>query len=143
MKKIFVATLLLSSLQAFSSDSDFGMGGCGLGSMIMGKDGNQVLAITTNGTGTQSFGITSGTSNCNPPDEDKTAKLQKFIEANHVFVETDIARGNGETISSISKILECNGDIAHKLQSNYATIYSDSNGVSEKITRVLSGQCAI
>ncbi len=142
MKKIVGLVLLLSSFQAFSSNSDFGMGGCGLGSVIMGKDGNQVLAVTTNATGTETFSITSGTSNCNPPDEDKSAKLQRFIEANHTFVENDIAKGSGETLSSIAKILDCNGDIAKKLQSSYATIYSDNN-VSGNISSVLSGHCSI
>jgi len=46
----------------------YGMAGCGLGSIAFGNDQTmfkQVLAATTNGTfGTQTFGITSGTSNC-------------------------------------------------------------------------------
>ncbi len=147
MKKIFIATLLLSSISAFADDAGFagktgfGEGGCGLGSMIIGKNGNQILAMTLNATGTQTFAITSGTSNC-VPGGGASAKLQHFIDANHTVVETDIAKGSGETISSIAKILECNGDIGKTLQHNYATIYSGSN-VSENISSVLSGQCSI
>ena len=43
--------------------------GCGLGSMIIKNQNStmlQAIAATTNGTsGNQTFGITSGTSNCN------------------------------------------------------------------------------
>src|SRR3954469_2639303 len=46
----------------------YGMAGCGLGSLIFGpvnSPGAQILAATTNSTfGSQTFGITSGTSNC-------------------------------------------------------------------------------
>lgn len=44
---------------------EYGMAGCGLGSLVMGKDGGQILAATTNGTFySQLFGITSETLNC-------------------------------------------------------------------------------
>src|SRR5437868_47659 len=46
----------------------YGMAGCGLGSLLFGPVNEpfaQVLAATTNATfATQTFGITSGTSNC-------------------------------------------------------------------------------
>src|SRR5262245_21507042 len=46
----------------------YGMSGCGLGSILFGTDQNkvmQILAATSNGCfGSQTFGITSGTSNC-------------------------------------------------------------------------------
>src|SRR5690348_10000976 len=45
----------------------YGVAGCGFGSMLFGKQPGfiQVLAATTNGTfGSQTFGISTGTSNC-------------------------------------------------------------------------------
>ncbi|HYG66757.1 MAG TPA: DUF3015 family protein, partial [Anaeromyxobacteraceae bacterium] len=45
----------------------YGAAGCGLGSMAFGNTPGavQILASTTNGLfGTQTFGITTGTSNC-------------------------------------------------------------------------------
>src|SRR5690348_11977029 len=46
----------------------YGMAGCGLGSLVFGPNDApvaQVLAATTNGTfASQTFGISSGTSNC-------------------------------------------------------------------------------
>src|SRR3954464_7446787 len=47
--------------------STYGTAGCGLGSLVFGdqKGAIQILAATTNTTfGTQTFGITTGTSNC-------------------------------------------------------------------------------
>jgi len=57
MKKLFFVLALSVSSLALAA-KPYGMGGCGLGSQLMGKDGNQVLAITSNGTsGNQTFGM--------------------------------------------------------------------------------------
>ena len=62
MLKVLVASLFVGSFAFAAGDA-----GCGLGSMIITKNTKvmQVLAATTNGTsGSQTFGITFGTSNC-------------------------------------------------------------------------------
>lgn len=54
-------------LIAGTAHAQYGMDGCGLGSIVFGNDNGtlkQVIAATLNGTGMQTFGITSGTSNC-------------------------------------------------------------------------------
>ena len=71
--------------------------GCGLGSIAFeGNDGliSQVSAATTNGTfGNQTFGITSGTSNC---EQFKTfasnEKINTFVAENMDSLAKDIAR---------------------------------------------------
>src|SRR3954465_9950051 len=82
----------------------FGLAGCGLGSMIFGdqKGPVQILAATTNGPfGSQTFGITSGTSNC--VDDSSTARgARNFIEGNREALAKDAARGSGETITTLS-----------------------------------------
>src|SRR5256885_13892242 len=80
--------------------STYGLAGCGLGSMIFGdqKGMIQVLAATTNGTvGSQTFGITSGTSNCGEAGFSSSA-TRTFIEGNREALAKDAARGSGETI---------------------------------------------
>ena len=47
MKSILIITLSLFGLSAVAAVG-YGEAGCGLGSIVMGKDGNQVLASTTN-----------------------------------------------------------------------------------------------
>src|SRR5262245_53055913 len=88
------------------AESGYGTAGCGLGSILFGSKPGivQVLAATTNGSsGNQTFGITTGTSNC----EDTASSAQStkaFVQANREAVSKDIARGQGETISSLSTL---------------------------------------
>ena len=106
--------------------------GCGLGSLII-KDQStsvlQALAATTNGTsGNQTFGITSGTSNCNKPsDFVSNDKLNKFVEENMDELALDISAGHGETLSTVAKLMnvENNVEFSAKLQSNFTNIYSN------------------
>jgi len=62
-----ICAVLALGLGASSAMADsFGMAGCGLGSMLIQSNGKeQIFVATTNGSsGSQTFGITSGTSNC-------------------------------------------------------------------------------
>lgn len=114
--------------------------GCGLGSMII-KDQStsvlQALAATTNGTsGNQTFGITSGTSNCNKPsDFVSNDKLNKFVEENMDELALDISAGKGETLSTVAKLMnvENNEAFSAKLQSNFTNIYSNENVTSAAV----------
>ena len=73
--RLVIAALVLAAAAAHAdadvtvsgTKSTYGTAGCGLGSMIFGdqKGAIQILAATTNSIfGTQTFGITTGTSNC-------------------------------------------------------------------------------
>ena len=114
--------------------------GCGLGSLII-KDQStsvlQALAATTNGTsGNQTFGITSGTSNCNKPsDFVSNDKLNKFVEDNMDELALDISAGHGETLSTVAKLMnvENNVEFSAKLQSNFTNIYSNENVTSATV----------
>ena len=114
--------------------------GCGLGSMII-KDQStsvlQALAATTNGTsGNQTFGITSGTSNCNKPsDFVSNDKLNKFVEENMDELALDISAGHGETLETVAKLMnvENNEAFSAKLQSNFTSIYSNENVTSAAV----------
>jgi hypothetical protein len=141
MKKAIFSAIVLSVL-AFASFANaarpYGMAGCGLGSNVMGKDGSQVFAATTNGTsGSQTFGISTGSSNCT--DSGTVAALQAvpaYIEANRESLSTDIARGNGETLAGLSHVMGCNDTAAFagSLQKNYSQIFSSSNASSDDVT---------
>ena len=114
--------------------------GCGLGSLII-KDQStsvlQALAATTNGTsGNQTFGITSGTSNCNKPsDFVSNDKLNKFVEENMDELALDISAGKGETLETVAKLMnvENNVEFSAKLQSNFTSIYSNENVTSAAV----------
>ncbi len=132
MKKILAALLVFVSASAFAAS--YQTQGCGLGSTIW-TDGSslmhQVLGATTNGTsGNQTFGMTSGTSNCELDGAGGQAQTV-FIEANRVALANDIARGQGKTLTSLVKMYGCTNTTAARtaLQKNYETIFP-SEGVS-------------
>ena len=110
--------------------------GCGLGSLIIKNQNTvvlQVLAATTNGTsGNQTFGITSGTSNCDKPSNFvSNDKLNKFVSENMDELAMDISAGQGETLTTVAKLMnvEDTKAFSSKLQANFSNIYT-----SEKVT---------
>lgn len=128
MKKILVILTMLVSSVSFAKM--YGEAGCGLGSIVMGKDGNQVLGATTNGTsGSQTFGISSGTSNCIDDGAMKSAMaVPAFIEVNKIALAKDAARGEGETLAGLAQLMGCNSkNLGTTLKSNYNKIFVDSH----------------
>lgn len=117
------------------STQSYGMAGCGLGSIVFGdKPGMiQVVAATLNGTGVQTFGISTGTSNCS--EGGIMARANQFIEVNKVALENDLARGTGESIASLGQVLGCqNTDFATQFRTNYnqgATVEQMSETASQ------------
>lgn len=147
MKKLLViSALALLSSSAFAGG--YGKAGCGLGSLVFGSENvmwKQVLAATTNGTfGSQTFGITSGTSNCGGGGSSPTT--EQYIEANKVSLSNDIARGQGETLKGLSELMGCQGrsTFGSDLQKNFRTIFPsqnvDAKSVDQSIRTVI-GSC--
>lgn len=126
--------LIGSSVDKGGQSAAYGMGGCGLGSVLFGETesrGGQILAATTNGIyGNGTFGMSSGTSNCVPDTSASSAAMRKnmdmFVSANRESLANDIAKSNGETIVAISNIMGCKDSayLGAKLQSRYETIFS-------------------
>ena len=126
----------------------YGSAGCGLGSLLFEPSTGftQVLAATTNGTsGNQTFGITSGTSNCDSgPGSSASAKA--FVQTNRSAMAKDIARGKGETISNLSALAGCRDSVAvgSRLQREFKTIFPNASvtdaQVSDKVVSVLQSE---
>ena len=122
--------------------------GCGLGSMIFeGQNGlvSQTFAVTTNGTfGNQTFGITTGTSNC---EKYKTItfneKLNTFVADNMGNLASDIARGQGEYLNTLAVLMEIpsteKGVFYSHMQAHFSDIYtSDKVTHSEVVKNILA-----
>ena len=128
-----------------SFERQYGLAGCGLGSVVMGKHGGQVSAATTNGTlGNQTFAITAGTLNClDPKTAEVASRMDQFIIVNHSQLQGDIARGNGESITAISSIMGCSqsaSEIGQSLKANYSTLFSAekyTNEITDGIINVI------
>ena len=140
MKKIIVLVVLAFGSLALSAGRPYGDAGCGLGSIVMGADGSQLSAFTTNQTVPygQLFAITSGTSNCTDAPADggsaEEAQLRYFIEVNRVSLASDISRGQGESIEHLSAILKCDSkQVGTTLKKNYESIYKNDNLTVQEI----------
>ena len=110
-------------------------GGCGLGSMAWrGQSGiiPQILAVTTNNSfGTNTFGITFGTSGCDPNGRvtGGTGKMVlAVIENNMEQFAMDASAGRGETIETIAGILNVDSEkLGAAAQQNFAYLFTDEN----------------
>lgn len=113
--------------QAAEGAVGYGPAGCGLGSIVVGKEPGmgQVFAATTNGTSySQVFGITSGTSNCIPEHKAAAFKSQKmFIENNIASVAIEAAQGDGETLRALAATLGCNAEGYHAVARNMQAMH--------------------
>lgn len=145
MKKIFLASLFCGVMMCSSNAMAVDSTGCGLGSMAWrGQQGRvpQILAATTNGIfGTQTFGITFGTSGCDPNGR-ITGGTQKmvlaFIENNMEQYAMDAARGGGETIDTLAGIMNVDSKtLAEKSQQNFAYIFPSQDADAVSVTLAL------
>ena len=128
MKWLMVAGVLMGLAPSLAQGATYGMAGCGLGSMLVGKGTGliQVFASTINWP-TQPFGITSGTSNC--VEESGLARLdvEKFIHLNQPYLARDSAQGRGEHLAAFAVLMGCD-DRSHGLfftmsQRNHGRIF--------------------
>ena len=106
MKQIFgiVALTLIFASTSFAGPAGTAHHntGCGLGTMLFEGGANdssllQAFQATTNGTsGAQTFGISSGTSECDQPKKFvQNERLNEFVYANLDTLAKDIAQGGG------------------------------------------------
>ena len=117
------------------------MAGCGLAYMLFSKDSNskgtQILAGTTNGIyGTQTFGITSGTSGCT---EDGALAFEREVEVyaaiNLTNLSEEMAKGEGEYVSAFASLLGTSKENRPKLikffQERYEVLFpsQDTNSI--------------
>jgi hypothetical protein len=118
----------------------YGTAGCGLGSLAFGNQPGaiQVLAATTNGiSANQTFGITTGTSNCGAGLVAMGTK--NFVEANREVLAKDMSRGEGETIGALTVMAGCSDSraVGAALQSNFDQIFPSETAASEDIAKAL------
>jgi len=110
--RLGVALVPLYATSAWAAHPDNGSG-CGLGKVIWADAGNQkaiapqVLQSTTNGTsGTQTFGISTGTSGCT---SDGTImgehKVNVFASVNYDNLSQEMAQGGGEHLASLGELM--------------------------------------
>lgn len=142
-KSIFVVVgIMLFSSSAYAAG--YGDAGCGLGSLIFGDASGpiQISAATTNGTGMQSFGISSGTSNCDASGIVLAEKEKEvFVAQNFSSLAKEMATGTGERLAALAGLLGCPTEHQTRFntvsQRNYSTIFaSDATTPTEMLGAV-------
>jgi len=114
-KVLMMSVAVLFGLQAslaMAANPDTGPG-CGLGKLAWSDYGHQkniapqVLMATTNGTfGSQTFGISTGTSGCT--NDGKVMAEQKttmFAQLNFENLSQEMAQGQGEHLASLATLM--------------------------------------
>lgn len=143
---LFVVALSGSALAANTESAirgtkgRYGDAGCGLGSMAFGDQQGaiQILAATTNSFfGTQTFGITTGTSNCSGLSGGQATRI--FIEANREALAKDISRGSGETIGTLTWLNGCTDSqaVGATLQKNFSSIFPSESVSTDAVTEAV------
>jgi len=140
MKKILMSTVAVLALTVGSNALANPNTGCGLGSVII-KDQStvvmQVLAATTNGTsGNQTFGISTGTLNCDKPTNfASNDKLNKFVSENMDELAMDISAGHGETLNTVASLMNVQDKetFSANLKKNFSNIYASENVTSASV----------
>ena len=146
--------LPLCATSVWAAHPDTGPG-CGLGKLIWSDAGNQksiapqVLQSTTNGTfGSQTFGISTGTSGCT---NDGTVmgehKVNFFASVNYDNLAQEMAQGGGEHLSSLAELMgvpqEKMPEFFALAQSRYPTLAaSDDNSPAAMVDLLRSGMQA-
>ncbi len=138
MRKLGVLAAAACFGLAFASvaSADKSNVGCGIGTLIFeGKDGlvSQVFAATTNASfGNQTFGITSGTLECQKaPTLMSYERLNRFVGDNMDNLAMDISRGQGEYLATLAVLLDVpvpeRPALYSRLQENFARIYTSDD----------------
>lgn len=120
-----------------ASAAEIGDAGCGLGAIILkGKPGAvQLFAATTNATsGSQTFGITTGTSHCSESALVAVHNQKTFIAMNKDALKAEIAKGQGEKLAAMAFLFGCESPQQARfntaLRSQYAGIFQEESDAS-------------
>jgi len=150
MKKLIMMGALIFSLVSFSGSAfaaGYGDAGCGLGSIVFGNEQGavQVLAVTTNAIGMNTFAITTGTSNCNPAGLVKLEKeREEFAQKNYSTLVKEMAMGEGENLDTLASLYGCSqnshADFGSLVQENFSHIVKSDSTTSQEMLSSLKSE---
>jgi hypothetical protein len=136
MKKILVvlgALVLTSVFTGTSYAARYGAAGCGVGDLIFaGKNDkvSQVLGATTNGTlGNQTFGISTGTLNCDATGLVVASKeTEIYAQKNFDSIAKEMAVGSGEHLATLASLMGYDASqLASYGKAHYGQIFASAD----------------
>ena len=151
--QVVVAFAVLSAAAALAANPDTGPG-CGLGKLAWSdfkhqkNIGPQIFMATTNGTfGSQTFGISSGTSGCtNDGSVWAEHKVTMFAEINFENLSQEMAQGRGEHLASLATLMGVPAERQHDFfaltQEQYTTLIQSGETSPVAMIKALSAAMA-
>jgi hypothetical protein len=146
MKKLLVASMMVALVMALGTGTALALNksntGCGLGYIIFKENPDtvlfQIFAATTNGTScNQTFGMSTGTLECQQPTVVASIELQEFVAANMDTLAQDMATGEGETLATLAELMEVpsaeRDGFYSTLQHNFASIFTHADIQSAEV----------
>ncbi len=131
MKKRLTLALVASLVPSLAlAHGNHPMAGCGLGYLLISHEDNeritQIIGVTTNHIGSQTFAISSGTSGCT---EDGAVKLVReaevFAAVNLESLRRDMAAGQGEFVDTFASLINSNAATRPQLVQFFHQHYSE------------------
>jgi hypothetical protein len=149
MKKIVALSLIAGLVPTLAlAHGNHPMAGCGLGYLLVSNKDNekvtQVIGATTNGTfGSQTFGISSGTSGCTEDGAVKIAKATEvYAEVNIQSLRQQMAMGQGEYVSTLARMIGASETTQPQMvafmQKNYSELFPKADTSSTEMLQTLS-----
>ncbi|MGH7232775.1 MAG: DUF3015 domain-containing protein [Nitrospiraceae bacterium] len=151
--QIVVAFACLQAVAAMATNPDTGPG-CGLGKLAWGEYTHQkniapqVLMATTNGTfGSQTFGISFGTSGCtNDGKVMAEHKVMMFAASNYDSLSQEMAQGGGEHLASLATLMgvpaEQQSEFFSLTQDKYTTLIQSGETAPVAMLKALQDAAA-
>jgi hypothetical protein len=146
--QIAMAFACLQATASLAANPDTGPG-CGLGKLAWSEYTHQkniapqVLMATTNGTfGSQTFGISFGTSGCtNDGKVMAQHKVMMFAGLNYESLSQDMAQGGGEHLASLAELMgvpaEQQSEFFSLTQDKYATLIQSGEATPVAMLKAL------
>jgi Protein of unknown function (DUF3015) len=146
MKKFIGLFVVMALFGTSAFAGGYKSAGCGLGSMIIKDDGFvQIFAATTNGTfDSQTFGITSGTSNCGGSGgyASNDVEQKMYVSSNLDSISQEAALGSGEHLNALASLVGCDQAAAPKfsavMKKDYKSIVGSNATPDTLLTNVKS-----
>lgn len=146
MKKLLAgAALILSPVITFAHPA-----GCGLGTHVIFNPpqnwAEHVLAFTTNGIASNTFGMTSGTMGCEDADGPLARRIGQFVDNNLDQLAMDSASGQGETLDALAELIGVDAAdqalFSQRMKENFDAVFaseqSDSGDVYNALVDMMS-----
>lgn len=142
-KQVLTLAVVMAAASAMAAGTIRDNCGCGIGTMALGDQEptvlSQLAATFLNGIcGNQTFGITSGTLECEPhAGIAMNSRVQQYVADNMDKLILDVAAGQGESLDALADLIEVPASerpaMYSNLQHNFDTLFPSSDVTSDEV----------